>query len=128
IEIPDRPEAPTESPVVTERTPNSITVTVVDGQEYALSEEGPWQTGGEFTNLNADTQYTIYTRTGATDNAFASEISSGTTVSTVNTAGSNTVADGETIITEDGTEITNNGTTVTITSPDGDQTIITRPE
>ena len=128
IEIPDRPEAPTESPVVTERTPNSITVTVVNGQEYALSDEGPWQTDGEFTNLNADTQYTIYTRTGATDDAFASEISSGTTVSTVNTAGSNSVAVGETIITEDGTEITNNGTTVTITSPDGDQTIITRPE
>ena len=128
IEIPERPEAPTESPVVTERTPNSITVTVVEGQEYALSGEGQWQTGGEFTNLNADTQYTIYTRTGATDDAFASEISSGTTVSTVNTAGSNSVAVGETIITEDGTEITNNGTTVTITSPDEDQTIITRPE
>ncbi len=131
VDIPGRPEAPA-APTVTGRTPSSITVKVVTGQEYSIDGGNTWQDGGEFNDLTPSTEYTIYTRvkavTGSNSPAFASGISKGTTTSTLGENGSGTVNPGETITTEDGTTIKNDGTTVTITPDEGSQTIITKPD
>ena len=127
VDVPERPTAP-EPPTVTQRTPDSITVTVVEGQEYKLDENGTWQDGGVFSGLVSG-EYTIYTRVKAVTEgnlpAFASAISSGTTVSTVSATDSNTVAPGETIITTGDTTIKNENGTVTVTPEGGEEIVIT---
>ena len=78
IVAPARPAKPTE-PTTVEVTSNSITIQVVDGQEYRLGSSGEWKTlqgttGSDgkavytYDNLAPGTQYTIETRTPADNN------------------------------------------------------------
>ena len=65
----------TNSPVpvtVSDRTDTSLSVDVTDGQEYSIDNKN-WNTNGVFTSLEANTEYTVYTRIAETDTHFASE-------------------------------------------------------
>lgn len=77
--IPARPEAPNE-PTVTDKTDNSITISVTDGIQYRIGKDDQWQSGTDgsltFDNLTAGTRYTIYARTPASSSKFASAESS----------------------------------------------------
>lgn len=64
----------TNSPVpvtVSDRTDTSLSVDVTDGQEYSIDNEN-WNTTGKFTSLEANTEYTVYTRIAETDTHFTS--------------------------------------------------------
>ncbi|MEQ6388009.1 Ig-like domain-containing protein [Bacillaceae bacterium S4-13-58] len=74
------PNAP-DAPVVQSKTATSITVSVVSGQEYRIGD-GPWQDSGEFTGLNPETEYEIFTRIKATTTTEASGTSPGTKATT----------------------------------------------
>lgn len=61
-------------------TSESITVTSVDGQEYALGTTASaptteWQASGAFTGLSPETTYYIFTRVAATSDTEASAVS-----------------------------------------------------
>ena len=85
IQIPARPEKPA-SPTTVDVTSDSITIQVVDGQEYRIGSSGEWEalqgTAGSdgktvytYENLTPGTEYTIETRTPAEttiDQKFAS--------------------------------------------------------
>ena len=69
VTVKARPAAPTEAPTTTATT-NSITVTVVEGQEYRLGEDGEWRSAESnnqvvFSDLQPGTPNTIYYRTKA---------------------------------------------------------------
>ena len=61
-----------------DKTATTVTVNnVVTGQEYAITAgsaepDSGWNTTGEFTGLDADTNYTVYTRVAATNETKAS--------------------------------------------------------
>ena len=76
-------EAPA-APTAQEITDNSITLTPVEGMEYRLGEDGEWQTGNVFENLEIGTKYTFYQRLAADENHEASESSEGAVISTSN--------------------------------------------
>ena len=90
--IPQDPDVPTNTPSDidandVETTTNSIKVKAVDGQEYSIGTDGPWNSPDEdgyviFSGLDQLTEYTIYTRVKATSSAPASVISDGVTVKT----------------------------------------------
>ena len=75
ISVPARLAAPT-APTVTDKTADSITISATDGIQYRLGIDGQWQSGKDgsltFDNLKAETQYTIYARTPASNGQFAS--------------------------------------------------------
>lgn len=93
VVLPTRLEAPA-APVVAKRTSSSIEVNAVSGQEYKL-EENEWQTpSGDtitFDNLEAGQSYTIYTRTKAGADSFASAGASVVTSTKEGAAGPPTV-------------------------------------
>ncbi|MDO4279207.1 MAG: S-layer homology domain-containing protein [Lachnoclostridium edouardi] len=95
VTIPARPEAPA-APVVADRTSSSIEVTAVSGQEYKLGE-GQWQaSSGDaiiFDNLEAGQSYTIYTRTKAGADSFASRAVSAVTSTKEGAAAAPSVGD-----------------------------------
>ncbi|MDO4540234.1 MAG: S-layer homology domain-containing protein, partial [Syntrophomonadaceae bacterium] len=66
-----RPDPPADAPEVTNKTDTTITVTAIDGQEYAIKKASEnnytsWKTGTDgsatFTGLTGGTPYTIVTR------------------------------------------------------------------
>ena len=75
LTIPARPESPT-APTVKDKTDKSITISTTDGIQYRLGTDGQWQSGKDgsltFDNLKAETQYTIYARTPASNDQFVS--------------------------------------------------------
>lgn len=75
LTIPARPAAPA-APTVKDKTADSITISATDGIQYRLGEDGQWQSGKDgsltFDNLKAETQYTIYARTPASNDQFVS--------------------------------------------------------
>lgn len=78
------PEAPA-APFVESKNATSITVKKVSGQEYRIGD-GAWQDSGEFTGLNPETEYEIFTRIKATTTREASGSSPGTKATTDATA------------------------------------------
>ena len=76
-------EAPA-APTAQEITDHSITLTPVEGMEYRLGEDGAWQTGNVFENLETGTKYTFYQRLAADENHEPSEASEGAEISTSN--------------------------------------------
>ena len=80
------PKASAGSPVTPEvesTTDTSVTVTTVSGQEYQIrlatdpaptAEDSGWQATGEFTGLNANTAYRVYTYIRETTTTAASSI------------------------------------------------------
>ncbi len=75
ISVPARLAAP-DAPTVTDKTDNSITISVTDGIQYRIGKDDQWQSGTDgsltFDSLTAETQYTIYARTPASNGQFAS--------------------------------------------------------
>jgi len=78
--IPARPAAP-GSPVAKNRTATSVTLDAVSGTEYKCND-GMWQDSSVFTGLMPETIYTFYSRTKATEDAFKSSSSVGSTIVT----------------------------------------------
>lgn len=75
-----KPAAPV-SPVIVEKTTNSITVEFVAGCEYRI-DDGIWQNSNTFDGLTANTEHVIYQRFAETDSCKASDASVGTVVTT----------------------------------------------
>lgn len=74
---PDTPDAP----AVEGATANSITLVANEGYEYSMDGVN-WQTSNVFEGLNPETEYTFYQRVAETEDAYASETSTGITFST----------------------------------------------
>lgn len=73
-----KPSAPT----VSQKTANSVTLNAKSGYEY--SKNGTtWQTSNIFSGLSPNTTYTFYQRVAETNTAYASEKSSGLSVTTL---------------------------------------------
>ena len=92
------------------------------------SSDYHWQESTEFIDLQPGTTYTFYARYAETDDYEASPASTGTSIVTLGAAGGDTLADGETITTDDGTTITNDGEKITVTPGDGGATITITPD
>lgn len=65
-----------------DRTDTSLSVDVTDSQEYSIDNKN-WNTNGVFTSLEANTEYTVYTRIAETDTHFASAIDDSCKVTTL---------------------------------------------
>ena len=83
ITVPKAQAGTPVSPVVQSTTDTSITVRAVSGQQYMIklatdsaptAEDSGWQTTGEFTGLNANTAYRVYTYIPETTTTAASSI------------------------------------------------------
>ena len=99
IVIANRPDAPEDIDIPTgsprdmyletiEITENSIVLEGSSAQQYSL-DQSTWQSPDDsghvtFTGLTPNTEYTVYTRFAATDNALASDSSIGATILTQN--------------------------------------------
>ncbi len=69
------------APTLSSKTANSVTLTVKIGYEY--SKDGiTWQTSNVFTGLSPNTAYTFYQRVAETSTSYASEKSTGLSVTT----------------------------------------------
>ena len=120
--------APT-APTMSSRTTNSVTLNAIssDGQGavqygYVQGDNGTpnnWQDNTTFNGLSAGTTYTFYARYAENDYYEPSPASTGTSIVTLGAEGGDTLTDGETITTEDGTTIQNDGEAITITPPGG---------
>lgn len=116
--------APT-APTMSSRTTNSVTLNAISsiGQgavQYGYVQGGSgtpnnWQDGTTFTGLSAGTTYTFYARYAGNDYYEPSPVSTGTGIVTLGAEGGDTLADGETITTGDGTTIKNDGEKIIIT-------------
>ena len=96
------------------KSEDSITVTSPDNTdgEYEFSIDGEnWSDSGEFDGLTPGTEHTVYVRTKAKNNEFASEAET-KDVTTVDSSGDTDLLPGETVVTEGGT-VTNKDGTVT---------------
>jgi hypothetical protein len=71
-----RPEAPA-TPVLESTSSNSITLAVVNGAEYKLSDT-VWQDSPTFEGLKAGSEVTVYIRIKGTSDKYASEAVSAT--------------------------------------------------
>ncbi len=76
-----------ESPILSNRTNNSITLVANSGYEYSI-DGTIWQTSNVFTGLSPNTEYSFYQRTAETHTDYASEKSDALKVYTLK----NTVA------------------------------------
>lgn len=70
------------APTVDSKTANSVTLKATDGYEYSM-DGITWQTDNVFGGLSVNTSYTFYQRVAETETSYASEISSGATVTTL---------------------------------------------
>ena len=129
--------APT-APTMSSRTTNSVTLNAISsaGQGavqygYVQGDNGTpnnWQDNTTFNGLSAGTTYTFYARYAGNDYYEPSPASTGTNIVTLGAEGGDTLADGETITTDDGTTITNDGEKITVTPGDGGATITITPD
>ena len=129
--------APT-APTMSSRTTTSVTLNAISsaGQgtvQYGYTAAGDssdyhWQESTKFSGLEPGTAYTFYARYAETDDYEASPVSTGTSIVTLGAEGGDTLADGETITTDDGTTITNDGEKITVTPGDGGATITITPD
>ena len=129
--------APT-APTMSSRTTNSVTLNAISsaGQGavqygYVQGDNGTpnnWQDNTTFNGLSAGTTYTFYARYAGNDYYEPSPASTGTSIVTLGAEGGDTLADGETITTDDGTTITNDGEKITITPDDGGTTTTITPD
>ena len=129
--------APT-APTMSSRTTTSVTLNAISsaGQgtvQYGYPAAGDssdyhWQESTKFSGLEPGTAYTFYARYAETDDYEASPVSTGTSIVTLGAEGGDTLADGETITTDDGTTITNDGEKITVTPGDGGATITITPD
>ena len=120
--------APT-APTMSSRTTNSVTLNAISsaGQGavqygYVQGDNGTpnnWQDNTTFNGLSAGTTYTFYARYAGNDYYEPSPVSTGTGIVTLGAEGGDTLADGETITTGDGTTIKNDGEAIIITPPGG---------
>ena len=127
-----------DAPTMYSRTTTSVTLNAVaDSGEggvqygYVKGNSGTpdnWQNGTTFSGLQPGTDYTFYARYAGNDYYEPSQASEGLTVTTLGAEGGDTLADGETITTEDGTTITNDGEKITITPDDGGTTTTITPD
>ena len=74
-------DAPSSAPEISGKTDATITVKAVAGQEYSIDGIN-WQSSGVFSDLAANTAYTVYSRVAASGNDFASDPSHALTVTT----------------------------------------------
>lgn len=123
LEIPARPDAPTEITVT--KAQNAVTLNH-EGAVFS-QDETSWQDNSTYSGLTAGETYTFYIRTPATASAFASQ-NAEVTVITVNEDGSTTLKPGETVETGNGVTITNNGDNITLEDGSGSTTTVTPPE
>ena len=130
--------APT-APTMSSRTTTSVILNYIESPirqgavQYGYTTAGDssdyhWQESTEFIDLQPGTTYTFYARYAETDDYEASPASTGTSIVTLGAAGGDTLADGETITTDDGTTITNDGEKITVTPGDGGATITITPD
>ena len=129
--------APT-APTMSSRTTNSVTLNAISsaGQgtvQYGYTAAGDssdyhWQESTKFSGLEPGTAYTFYARYAETDDYEASPVSTGTSIVTLGAAGGDTLADGETITTGDGTTIKNDGEKIIITPGDGGSATVITPD
>ena len=126
-----------DAPTMYSRTTDSVTLNAISsGQgmvQYGYNTDGDtsdyhWQNTPEFSGLQPGTDYTFYARYAGNDYYEASPASEGLTVTTLGKAGGDTLADGETITTEDGTTIKNDGEKITVTPGDGGTTTTITPD
>ena len=128
------------APAMSIRTTTSVTLNAVaDSGEggvqygYVKGNSGTpnnWQDETTFSGLQPGTDYTFYARYAGNDYYEPSPASEGLTVTTLGAEGGDTLADGETITTEDGTgtKITNDEGKITITPGDGGTTTTITPD
>ena len=131
--------APT-APTMSSRTTTSVTLNAISsaGQgtvQYGYTAAGDssdyhWQESTKFSGLEPGTAYTFYARYAETDDYEASPVSTGTSIVTLGAEGGDTLADGETITTEDGTgtKITKDEGKITITPGDGGSATVITPD
>ena len=127
------------APTMASRTTDSVTLNAISSGQgtvqygYVKGNSGTpnnWQNGTTFSGLQPGTDYTFYARYAGNDYYEPSPASEGLTVTTLGKAGGDTLADGETITTEDGTgtKITNDEGKITITPGDGGTTTTITPD
>ena len=132
--------APT-APTMSSRTTTSVILNYIESPirqgavQYGYTTAGDssdyhWQESTEFIDLQPGTTYTFYARYAETDDYEASPASTGTSIVTLGAAGGDTLADGETITTEDGTntEITKDEGRITITPGNGGSATVITPD
>ncbi len=132
--------APT-APTMSSRTTTSVILNYIESPirqgavQYGYTTAGEssdyhWQENTEFSGLQPGTAYTFYARYAETDDYEASPASDGTSIVTLGAAGGDTLADGETITTEDGTgtKITKDEGKITITPGDGGSVTVITPD
>ena len=103
-----KPNAPSV-PIINKVESNAFDVIKTEGVEYSIDLIS-WQDSNVFSALLPNTTYTVYARIKATDEAFASEVSNGTTVTTLKTYTKTPIAPTAAQITD---------TSVTLTDNDG---------
>ena len=130
-----------DAPTMSSRTTTSVTLNAVANSGeggvqygYTMGNEDSvpanrWQTGTTFTNLTSGTTYTFYARYAENDYYEPSPVSTGTSIVTLGAEGGDTLADGETITTEDGTgtKITKDEGKITITPGGGGSVTVITP-
>ena len=127
------------APAMSIRTTTSVTLDTISGGQgtvqYGYNTDGDtsdyhWQNTPEFSGLQPGTDYTFYARYAGNEYYEPSPASEGLTVTTLGAEGGDTLADGETITTEDGTgtKITNDEGKITITPGDGGTTTTITPD
>ena len=131
--------APT-APTMSSRTTNSVTLNAISSAGQGAVQYGyvqgnsgtptSWQDNTTFNGLSAGTDYTFYARYAENDYYNESPDSTGTSIVTLGAAGGDTLADGETITTEDGTntEITKDEGRITITPGNGGSATVITPD
>ena len=129
-----------DAPTMSSRTTTSVTLNAVansgqGGVQYGYTTGNEdsvpanrWQTGTTFTNLTSGTTYTFYARYAGNDYYEPSPVSTGTSIVTLGAEGGDTLADGETITTGDGTTIKNDGEKIIITPGDGGSATVITPD
>ena len=127
------------APTMSSRTTTSVTLNAISGGQgtvqygYVQGDSGTpssWQDDTFFNDLQPGTDYTFYARYAGNDYYNPAVSITGTTITTLGAEGGDTLADGETITIEDGTntKITNEGGKITITPGDGGTTTIITPD
>ena len=129
--------APT-APTMSSRTTNSVTLNAISSAGQGAVQYGyvqgnsgtptSWQDNTTFNGLSAGTDYTFYARYAENDYYNESPVSTGTSIVTLGAEGGDTLADGETITTGDGTTIKNDGEKIIITPGDGGSATVITPD
>ena len=130
--------APT-APTMVSRTTTSVILNYIESPirqgavQYGYTTAGDssdyhWQESTEFIDLQPGTTYTFYARYAETDDYEPSPVSTGTGIVTLGAEGGDTLADGETITTGDGTTIKNDGEKIIITPGDGGSATVITPD